>query len=1088
MASATYSELGIGVFGPEWLGPMFDQMPHAVAYCRLEFANDVANDFTVLYANPALHAIAGRTSIAGTRISALIPALSTKDPDFFALYERVVRSGCAETLECFVTSLRQWVSVSAYTPQAGHFITVLNVTTTSKRAEAALAASERRLRAVAESSPVPLALNDRNGIVTYINRAFQNVFGYLPSDIPTLQSWWEAAYPDELYRAWVIQTWQSRVEMAANTDGQFEPLEVTVRCKDGQDKFVIAQSASLGQGDDDPYLVTLFDGTDLILARQALEKARHFAEGVINSVGEGLYLNDLDGRVTYINPVGAKLLGYQSHEVVGKIAHDLFHYKRADGSHFPQEDCAIQKTARSGCTQTSGNELFWRKDGSSFAVQFVSAPLMEDGVLIAVVVTFRDITEHNEVVAELRRSHDLLSKLSDQVPGVFYQFNMGPTGTFSAPFTSSGVMDIFGLSPAQVSNEAHQIFDRVVAEDRDAFVASILVSAEAMGNWVQEFRVRLPDGTVRWREGRARPEREADGGVTWYGFIADATDRMEAKHQRRRMNESLEARVVQRTNELHIALMAAEKATRSRGEFLAKMSHEIRTPLNAMMGMTYMALRSNPGAKERSYLERIHISGGTLLGIVNDILDFSKIDSGKLTLESYDFDLNQTLREVVQLGESKAQEKGLSFVLDVHKSVPRRISGDPLRLGQVLGNYVSNAIKFTERGGITVRVQIRDRGRREEHASNDHFTLCFEVEDTGIGLSEEQRSRLFQPFEQGDNSITRKFGGTGLGLVISKQLANLMGGEVGVWSQVGVGSMFWFTARLRPAMGVVSQSPDNNPAVDDTGLLRGAQILVVDDNEFNREVAKLLLEDVGVQVTMANDGAQALEALTECRFDCVLMDVQMPVMDGVEATRQIRADSKTADLCVIAMTANVMAEDRERYLKVGMNDVVTKPIEPDYLYASLLKWLGMALTGRSNVNPREPDAARGHHASVVINTGVASEPVWDISILTQSVGNDQRTHQRLIEKFLQGAREQTTSLLDAVARGHCSAAADAAHKLKSSSRAVGAIRLGSSCAAVELAGRAGDLDACRTGAAELNQSFIAVDQAIGDWLLARKSA
>ena len=526
--------------------------------------------------------------------------------------------------------------------------------------------------------------------------------------------------------------------------------------------------------------------------------------------------------------------------------------------------------------------------------------------------------------------------------------------------------------------------------------------------------------------------------------------------------------MAQRTKELGIALENAEAAKRSRGEFLAKMSHEIRTPMNTILGMAYLARKTSTGHKAHQQLSKIEAGAQHLLGIIDDILDFSKIDAGKLHLEDGDFEIAQLAAHLVQLTESRAQEKALQFDVHIDPRVPLLLHGDVLRLNQILLNYIYNAIKFTLQGTVAVRILRLDFAENKQ--STEPCLLRFEVQDTGIGLTTEQISRLFQSFEQGDNSTTRQYGGTGLGLAISKQLAHLMGGEVGVNSTPGVGSTFWFTARLKIAQALQMQ-PAPPSAATDTLALRGKHILVVDDNEFNLDVAQGILEEEGMQVMLAGNGSEALERLRQYRFDIVLMDVQMPVMDGLQATRAIRADPLLAATRVIACTANARHEDRAQCLAAGMDDVVTKPLNPELLFATLVQWLTATVRVRPAEEQRQP--AEKAHASLVM---------WDITALVQTVGDNTETHQRLLNKFLLGASVQAAEISTAVNNGAWMQAADVAHKLKSSARAVGAMQLGQHCAALEAAGRASDSGRCIAIASELQHSFSDTEQLIHKWL------
>ncbi|HWR40136.1 MAG TPA: response regulator [Patescibacteria group bacterium] len=539
----------------------------------------------------------------------------------------------------------------------------------------------------------------------------------------------------------------------------------------------------------------------------------------------------------------------------------------------------------------------------------------------------------------------------------------------------------------------------------------------------------------------------------------------------------LEQLVTERTQELAIAKEVAEAASQAKADFLANMSHEIRTPMNALIGMAHLALKTELSPKQRDYIEKIQSSGQHLLGIINDILDFSKIESGKLSIENAEFELSHTLDTVADLIADKTAAKGLELLLDIDPELPAHLIGDSLRLSQVLLNYASNAVKFTEKGEIVIAVKAL------EQTAEDIF-LRFEVRDTGIGLTDEQKSRLFQSFQQADSSTTRKYGGTGLGLAISKKLAHLMGGDVGVESDHGRGSTFWFTVRFKkgsshkktflpepdlrnqrvlvvddnaqarqilgenlrsmtfrveeaasgeqalisiaaadaaqdpyaimfldwqmpggidgietvrqlaqlplhhrpqPVMitahgreevfsaaaesgiEVILVKPVNPSLLFDAAIrvlggqpaeiqtpsakrdfaltdgtrniLQGARILLVEDNELNQEVARELLTDAGAAVDLAADGEIAVRMTKEGSYDLILMDMQMPVMDGITATQEIRKNPRHADLPILAMTANVMSGDRDKCLAAGMNDHLVKPIDPEALFTSLVHWL-----------------------------------------------------------------------------------------------------------------------------------------------------
>jgi signal transduction histidine kinase len=408
------------------------------------------------------------------------------------------------------------------------------------------------------------------------------------------------------------------------------------------------------------------------------------------------------------------------------------------------------------------------------------------------------------------------------------------------------------------------------------------------------------------------------------------------------INGRLEGLVTIRTEQLASALRKAEQNCREKSRFLSTMSHELRTPLSAIMGMTSLASRLATNPEQKRYFEIVDRSLRDLQGILNDVLDVSRIEAGKICLKVARLELAGIFEGVQSLMASKASEKGLQLVFELPPEfVCLPLMGDDLRLRQVLINLVGNAAKFTEQGAIHVRCMPAERGGQE-------LRLRFEIEDTGPGIGAEDQKRLFLPFEQLDGSITRTHGGSGLGLAISKELVTVMGGSIGVVSEAGKGSLFWFEIPL--TMGAELLEPAGHPGgVDSEEAIRaghvGRRVLVVEDDSINQEILKVLLEGSGLRVDVAHDGAEALLAARSASYELILMDLRMPEMDGFQATREIRALPEHRRTPIIALTADVFEEDRRRCFEAGMNAHLGKPVEPSLLFATVLEWLGARREG-----------------------------------------------------------------------------------------------------------------------------------------------
>jgi PAS domain S-box-containing protein len=902
---------------------------------------------------------------------------------------------------------------------------------------------------------------------------------------------------------------------------------------------------------------------ELEAQQSALRATEAWYRGIIEAAPDGMLVVGADGRILRTNQQLDRLFGYSAGELVGEAIERLVPVA-SRGRHVELRNGFIAH----GDTRQMGAGLDdlqgVRKDGSLFSVEIGLSRLPSlEGRGVCVCASVRDVTERRQLQAALKVSEEQLRAVLDSSPVAMLIRDIEGRPTYCNPqFENLFGVDIIqleGTDPGRfwVDQQAHQRF--VAAAEQGAVLNFEATLQRREG---ERFEVLVSAATLEQRERVIR--------ANWY---FDITDRKAAEA------------------EVHLAREIAEEATRAKSEFLATMSHEIRTPMNAIIGMSHLALRTELDHRQRNYIEKVHRSAENLLGIINDILDFSKIEAGRMHIEAIPFHLEDVLDGFVSMIGLKVEDKGLELLFNTPAGLPTALIGDPLRLGQVLINLGNNAAKFTEQGEVVVGVERLGGG--EEQAQ-----LHFWVRDSGIGMSPEQCSRLFQPFSQADSSTTRKYGGTGLGLAISKHLVELMGGRIWGESELGQGSVFHFEVSLgvqrdavprrmftadellgvrvlvvddnasareilssmarsfgvevdvaqsgRAALGMLveaerktlpydlvlmdwrmpgmdgvetvrqmhatdlAQTPSvimvtafgreeareeasrhgiqlpvvlTKPVTPSTLLeaigtvlgkvpqadtragersgqnanamasLRGARLLLVEDNELNRELACELLGSAGIELCVAIHGEEALDLLAhDDDFDGVLMDCQMPVMDGYTATRKIREQSRWAELPVIAMTADAMAGDRERALASGMNDHISKPLNVEGMFVTLAKWIHPA-PGR-NAQAQETSALpipAGKHLS-------AELPGIDQRAGLATCMGKVDLYLRLLRKFISSHRAFSTEFLAARSDDDCSVSTRLAHTLRGTAGNIGANDVASAAADLE--------QACLTGSQE----------------------
>lgn len=868
--------------------------------------------------------------------------------------------------------------------------------------------------------------------------------------------------------------------------------------------------------------------------QQVLRDTEAWYRSIISSAPDGMLVVDATGIITHCNTKAEEIFGYGQDEMLGMPV-DMLVPMHIRGHHPQLRESFFAKGGSRSMGE--GRELNGlRKDGSPFPVE-VGLSLLPSlgGRGASVCASIRDVTQRVAAEKLVRESEKQIRLMLESSP---VAVRVASSGSGRIVFANKSYAEMFGIDPnAMVGLDPARFYQ----DQTDLqFVKQRLSDKEDVIN--HPVGLVREDGTKIWVLA-SYFHIQYGGELCVLGWFFDVTELRRAKE-------------------------LAEDSTRMKSDFLANMSHEIRTPMNAIIGMAHLALKTDMTPRQRDYVKKIQNSGQHLLGIINDILDFSKIEAGKLSMENADFELAKVLDNISNLISEKAFTKGLELVFDIDLAVPNHLSGDSLRLGQILINYANNAVKFTEQGEIVISARVLEKSKQD-------VLLEFSVRDTGIGLTEEQCGKLFQSFQQADTSTSRKYGGTGLGLAIARQLAALMGGEVGVESEYGKGSRFWFTARLgrsrnkskplipkpdlrgrrilivddneiarqvlqemlesmtfkvaqapggeralemieeadssgdpfeivfldwrmpfmdgietahkirklrirrQPHMAMItaygreevireaeiaglqdilikpvnastlfdttirilggaedesrSSARDVSTTLEDLAIIKGASILLVEDNELNQEVANGLLLDAGFQIDIAEDGEQAIRMITDKAYDAVLMDMQMPVMDGISATIELRKQPKFASLPIIAMTANAMEQDRKRCDEAGMNDFIPKPIDPDELFSILLRWIKPRNTATSlKKRSRKPKASA---ISLPIIDGLNTE------LGLKRVLGKESLYLELLTKYVIGQSNTADSIRQALSVNDKELAERTAHTAKAVNGNIGATGL-----------------------------------------------